>query len=99
MVYDNNGKDIDTCRPLIDAYRGKVQHYVFVSSAGMYKADAGQPMSLEGDKRAEKDHFYVEEYLKQVKMPYTIFRCGLKGRQRGGGQWAAGGQVRAPCRA
>jgi len=74
VVYDNNGKDIDTCKPLIDTYAAKVKHYVYVSSAGMYKADPGQPMSLEGDKRAEKNHYFVEEYLKEVGAPFTIFR-------------------------
>lgn len=40
----------------------------------MYKVDPGEPMSIEGDKRAEKGHYFVEEYLKQVNAPYTIFR-------------------------
>ena len=40
----------------------------------MYKADPGQPMLMEGDARNEKDHFFVEEYLKQKRVPATIFR-------------------------
>jgi nucleoside-diphosphate-sugar epimerase len=74
VVYDNNGKDIDTCKPLIDHFKGKVKHYVFVSSAGMYKANPVEPVLFEGDTRSEKGHFFVEEYLKEHKMPFTIFR-------------------------
>ena len=48
VVYDNNGKDMENCKPLIDTFKGKVSHYVFVSSAGAYKADAIEPMHVEG---------------------------------------------------
>ncbi len=105
MVYDNNGKDMDSCKPLIDHFQvsstaaadaysqcalrtsrvdqapypghvarhsqprasqrtpvshparppplaqHKVNHYVFVSSAGAYKADPIEPCHFEGDAR------------------------------------------------
>ena len=91
VVYDNNGKDLDSCKPLIDAAKvreekwfrleisrscsfvlhakltipsafaphlvllaaqqGMCKHYVFVSSAGAYKADSIEPMHVEGDER------------------------------------------------
>jgi hypothetical protein len=31
--------------------QGKVEHYVFVASAGAYKADSIEPMHVEGDAR------------------------------------------------
>ncbi|CAG9466572.1 unnamed protein product [Pedinophyceae sp. YPF-701] len=74
VVYDNNGKDIDTCKPLIDTYKGKVQHYVFVSSAGMLKASDVTPNLTEDDPRNEKAHYFVEEYLKDEGLPYTVMR-------------------------
>ena len=43
-MYDNNGKDMESCKPLIDAFKGKVEHYVFVSSAGAYKVQQGGHM-------------------------------------------------------
>ncbi|GAB4816081.1 hypothetical protein N2152v2_003127 [Parachlorella kessleri] len=67
VVFDNNGKDLDTCKPLIDHFKvllgfvqqlgngqlalGKVKNYVFVGSAGAYAADDVLPMHVEGDKR------------------------------------------------
>lgn len=47
--------------------QGMVKHYVFVSSAGAYKADSIEPMHVEGDARkASAGHVAVEDYLKQV---------------------------------
>lgn len=74
VVYDNNGKTIDECKALIDKYGKAVKHYVFVSSAGMHKANKIEPAIFEDDARNEKDHFFVEEYLKEHKVPFTIFR-------------------------
>lgn len=75
VVYDNNGKDLDTCKPLIDAAKGMVKHYVFVSSAGAYKADPIEPIHVEGDARkATAGHVAVEQYLEQEGLPYTVFQ-------------------------
>lgn len=75
VVYDNNGKDLDTCKPLIDRFKGKVDHYVFVGSAGAYAADSVQPMHVEGDARkASAGHVAVEGYLEQQGLPYTVFQ-------------------------
>lgn len=75
VVYDNNGKDLDACKPLIDHFKGKVKHYVFVGSAGAYKANDVEPMHVEGDERkASAGHVAVENYLKQEGLPYTVFQ-------------------------
>ena len=42
---------MENCKPLIDTFKGKVSHYVFVSSAGAYKADAIEPMHVEGEQQ------------------------------------------------
>jgi hypothetical protein len=54
-----------------------VKHFVFVSSAGAYKANSIEPMHVEGDERkGSAGHVAVENYLKQV------------GRAKGG--WSLG---------
>jgi len=74
IVIDNNGKDIDSCRALIDTYGSSVEQYFFVSSAGMHKENALAPIIKEDYPRKEKGHFFVEEYLKEKTVPFTIFR-------------------------
>jgi len=74
VVYDNNGKDLETCKPLIDFYGSKVKQFCFVSSAGMCKDNAVEPMVFEDSPCKEKGHYFVEEYLKQQNVPFTIFR-------------------------
>ncbi|PNH08146.1 Chloroplast stem-loop binding protein a, chloroplastic, partial [Tetrabaena socialis] len=75
VVYDNNGKDMGSCQPMIDHFKHKVDHYVFVSSAGAYKADSIEPMHVEGDvRKATAGHVEVEAYLAQSRMPYTVFQ-------------------------
>jgi len=75
VVYDNNGKDLDACKPLIDHFKGKVKHYVFVGSAGAYVANDVEPMHVEGDKRkASAGHVAVENYLVEQGLPYTVFQ-------------------------
>lgn len=75
IVYDNNGKDLEACKPLIDFFKGKVSHYVFVGSAGAYVANAVEPMHVEGDPRkSSAGHVAVEQYLDQEGLPYTVFQ-------------------------
>ncbi|KAL3142267.1 hypothetical protein ABBQ38_002609 [Trebouxia sp. C0009 RCD-2024] len=75
VVYDNNGKDMDACKPLIDAFKGKVSHYVFVASAGAYVPDGIHAGLKEGDKRKESaGHVAVEHYLESEQLPYTVFQ-------------------------
>ena len=75
IVYDNNGKDMDACKPLIDHFKGKVSHYVFVGSAGAYVANSVEPMHVEGDERkAKAGHVAVENYLVEQDMPFTVFQ-------------------------
>ncbi|WIA31603.1 hypothetical protein OEZ86_002490 [Tetradesmus obliquus] len=75
VVYDNNGKDLDSCKPLIDAAKGMCKHYVFVASAGAYKANNIEPMHFEGDERkSSAGHVTVEKYLEAEGLPYTVFQ-------------------------
>ncbi len=55
--------------------QGKAKHYVFVSSAGAYKADSIEPMHVEGDARkASAGHVEVENYIAEQGLPYTVFQ-------------------------
>jgi len=74
VVYDNNGKDLENCQPLIDRYGPTCQQYCFVSSAGMCKDNAIEPMVFEDTPCKDKGHFFVEQYLQEQKVPFTVFR-------------------------
>lgn len=53
--------------------QGKLRHFIFVASAGAYKADPIEPCHFEGDARkSSAGHVEVENYLK----------VGGKGRTR-----------------
>lgn len=46
---------------LVPHSQGKVKHYVFVSSAGAYKANSVEPIHMEGDERkASAGHVKVK---------------------------------------
>jgi hypothetical protein len=46
----------------------------YANGAGMCEDNAIEPQVFEDTKCKEKDHFFVEKYLKQQDLPYTIFR-------------------------
>jgi nucleoside-diphosphate-sugar epimerase len=79
FVYDNNGKDLDACGPVIDAALSNRSHYVFVASAGAYKGDAIEPMLVEGmARKASAGHVEVEARLAEeaakAGLAYTVFQ-------------------------
>ena len=57
------------------AAQGNVAHYVFVSSAGAYKASEIEPGHVEGDARkSSAGHVGVEGYLQEQGLPFTVFQ-------------------------
>ena len=57
------------------AVQGKVQHYVFVASAGAYVPDGLHAGHMEGDRRkSSAGHVSVENYLKEEGLPFTVFQ-------------------------
>lgn len=51
-----------------------MSNYVFVGSAGAYKANSIEPMHVAGDERkASASHVAVENYLAEVGAPFTVF--------------------------
>lgn len=76
-IFDNNGRERSDTEPLVELFKDKVQHFVYVSSAGVYlKTD--QLPHKEGDpvdpNSRHKGKFETEHYLDQTGMPFTSVR-------------------------
>jgi nucleoside-diphosphate-sugar epimerase len=76
-VFDNNGRELSDTQPLVDIFKDKVKHFVYVSSAGVYLKSDQMP-HLEGDtidpKSRHKGKFETEAYLKESGIPWTSIR-------------------------
>lgn len=76
-IFDNNGRELKDTQPLAEIFQGRVQHFVYVSSAGVYlksdlmphrEEDAVDPGSR------HKGKFATESYLAEAKLPWTSIR-------------------------
>ena len=76
-IYDNNGRKLEHTKPLADLYKGKLKHYIYVSSAGVY-AKSDQMPHIEGDpvdpESRHKGKFHTEDYLREQSIPFTSIR-------------------------
>jgi len=77
VIYDMNGREKTDTQPLADAYKGRVDHFVYMSSAGVYlksdlmphrETDAVDPKSRHVGK------LDTENYLREIDMPFTSIR-------------------------
>ncbi|XP_057949109.1 chloroplast stem-loop binding protein of 41 kDa a, chloroplastic isoform X2 [Malania oleifera] len=75
VVLDNNGKDLDTVRPVADWAKGSgVKQFLYISSAGIYKP-TDEPPHVEGDVvKSDASHVGVEKYLAENFGTWAIFR-------------------------
>lgn len=75
VVLDNNGKDLETVRPVADwAKSSGAGQFLFISSAGIYK-QTEEPPHVEGDAvKADAGHVVVEKYLSEVFGNWASFR-------------------------
>ncbi|KAK6164675.1 hypothetical protein DH2020_001539 [Rehmannia glutinosa] len=75
VVLDNNGKDLDTVRPVADwAKSSGVKQFLFISSAGIYKP-TDEPPHVEGDTvKADAGHVGVEKYISETFGNWASFR-------------------------
>ncbi|KAF9682879.1 hypothetical protein SADUNF_Sadunf05G0153900 [Salix dunnii] len=75
VVLDNNGKDLNTVRPVVDwAKSAGVKQFLFISSAGIYKP-TDEPPHVEGDVvKADAGHVGVEKYIAEIFSSWAIFR-------------------------
>ncbi|MGB5971956.1 MAG: NAD-dependent epimerase/dehydratase family protein [Nodosilinea sp.] len=76
-IFDNNGRELADTQPLIEIFGGKLQHFIYVSSAGVYLKSDQMP-HIEGDavdpKSRHKGKFETESYLQAQAVPFTSVR-------------------------
>ncbi|MDJ1167920.1 NAD-dependent epimerase/dehydratase family protein [Roseofilum sp. BLCC_M154] len=76
-IFDNNGRELSDTQPLADLFAGKVKHFVYMSSAGVYLKSEQLP-HIEGDsvdpKSRHKGKFETEKYLQEKQLPFTSIR-------------------------
>ncbi|NDJ24139.1 NAD-dependent epimerase/dehydratase family protein [Nostoc sp. B(2019)] len=77
VIFDNNGREVTDTQPLAEIFQERVQHFVYMSSAGVYlKSD--QLPHVEGDtvdpKSRHRGKHETEAYLTQLGLPFTSIR-------------------------
>lgn len=76
-IYDNNGRELSDTQPLAEIFHDRVQHFVYMSSAGVYLRSDQMP-HVEGDpvdpKSRHRGKYETEAYLAQVGLPFTAIR-------------------------
>ncbi len=76
-IFDNNGRELSDTQPLVEIFLDKVEHFVYVSSAGVYLKSYQMP-HIEGDEvdpnSRHKGKFETESYLAQSRIPWTSIR-------------------------
>ena len=77
VIFDNNGRELTDTQPLAEIFQGRVKHFVYMSSAGVYLKSDQMP-HLEGDavdpKSRHQGKHETEAYLKQLGIPFTSIR-------------------------
>ncbi|MFP5268689.1 NAD-dependent epimerase/dehydratase family protein [Coleofasciculus sp.] len=76
-IFDNNGRELSDTQPLVEIFKDKVQHFVYMSSAGVYLQSDQMP-HLEGDpvdpESRHKGKHETEAYLEAQGIPFTAIR-------------------------
>ncbi|RMF24511.1 MAG: NAD-dependent epimerase/dehydratase family protein [Cyanobacteria bacterium J083] len=76
-IFDNNGRELSDTQPLVQIFAEKVQHLVYVSSAGVYLPTEQMP-HREGDlvdpQSRHKGKHQTEAYLAKSDIPWTSIR-------------------------
>ncbi len=76
-IFDNNGRELSDTQPLVEIFNGKVEHFVYVSSAGVYLKSSQMP-HIEGDavdpNSRHKGKHHTEAYLAKSGIPWTSIR-------------------------
>ncbi|AFY32508.1 NAD-dependent epimerase/dehydratase family protein [Calothrix sp. PCC 7507] len=77
VIFDNNGRELTDTQPLAEIFQDRVQHFVYMSSAGVYlKSD--QLPHVEGDpvdpKSRHRGKHETEAYLFSSRLPFTSIR-------------------------
>lgn len=76
-IFDNNGRELSDTQPLVEIFNGKIKHFVYVSSAGVYLKSPEMP-HREGDpldpNSRHKGKHHTEAYLEKSGIPWTSIR-------------------------
>jgi len=76
-IFDNNGRKLSDTQPLVNLFKGHIQHFVYVSSAGVYLKSDQMP-HIEGDtvdpESRHRGKFETEAYLTEQGIPFTSVR-------------------------
>lgn len=76
-IFDNNGRELADTQPLAEIFKGRIKHFVYVSSAGVYLKSDQMPHK-EGDavdpKSRHKGKHDTETYLAAEGLPWTSIR-------------------------
>ena len=76
-IFDNNGRELSDTQPLVEIFNGKVKHFVYVSSAGVYLKSEQMP-HVEGDRvdpnSRHKGKHHTEAYLSESGIAWTSIR-------------------------
>ena len=76
-IYDNNGREMSDTQPLAEIFKGRVRHFIYMSSAGVYQKSDQMP-HIEGDpvdpKSRHKGKYETEAYLAEQGLPFTAIR-------------------------
>jgi nucleoside-diphosphate-sugar epimerase len=77
VIFDNNGRELTDTQPLVEIFQDRIQHFVYMSSAGVYLKSDQMP-HVEGDavdpKSRHKGKHETEAYLTQQGLPFTSIR-------------------------
>ncbi|MBD2353369.1 NAD-dependent epimerase/dehydratase family protein [Tolypothrix sp. FACHB-123] len=77
VIFDNNGRELNDTQPLAEIFQDRVQHFVYMSSAGVYLKSDQMP-HVEGDpvdpKSRHRGKHETEAYLAQIGIPFTSIR-------------------------
>jgi nucleoside-diphosphate-sugar epimerase len=76
-IFDNNGRELSDTKTLADLFKGRLQHFIYMSSAGVYRKSDLMP-HVEGDaidpNSRHKGKHETESYLMGQGIPVTSIR-------------------------
>jgi nucleoside-diphosphate-sugar epimerase len=77
VIFDNNGRELSDTQPLAEIFKDRVQHFVYMSSAGVYLPSDQMPHQ-EGDavdpKSRHRGKHETEAFLARLGVPFTAIR-------------------------
>lgn len=77
VIFDNNGRELSDSQPLAEIFQGRVQHFVYMSSAGVYQASDQLPHREEDPTDPQSRHrgkAQTEAYLADQGLPFAAIR-------------------------